>query len=302
MRPLRPKPTSRCPKQRPKGECSPCSVAMVLGWVLHIFTGPLNTVVKSCSWNVLLSLRTMVLDPVHLTIHHEQAIFRKKTRGSRWLRVLLNRLNKHGYSHTPDRWGHLHSGREETPVRQVTSELRDRTPVSDMTITGTERIIDGWDTESLWRNPHQTAQGQAARHWSPKRSRWLETEETDVERLGTIVCSTRRSPGKGMAEKLQPGQASHGVFLQASCGIRLHQRMQPSLHTPTVQLELGYVRLGKTVFPTMLVPTRRFTCCRRKRHCLARSRPYSTRKTNENSNVVRIPKATPVVTKGRRFP
>ena len=97
------------------------------------------------------------------------------------------------------------------------------------------------------------------------------------------------------------GKLRHGVFWQVSCGIHVHPRMQPGLHTPMVQLQLGHVRLGKTVFPTMLFTSRRFTCGRRKRYCLARSRPYSTRKTRENSNVLRMPTASPVVTKGGRF-
>ena len=104
MRHLRPKPTSRCPKERPNEKCSPRLVPVVPAWVLHFFTmraGPLGTVAKSCSRNVQRSLRTMAI----LAIYSEQATFRKKTCGSRWLRVLLNGFRKRSDAYSADHWG-----------------------------------------------------------------------------------------------------------------------------------------------------------------------------------------------------
>ena len=197
MRHLRPKPTSRCPKQRPNEKCSPRLVPVVPAWVLHFFTmraGPLGTVAKSCSRNVQRSLRTMAI----LAIYSEQAIFRKKTCGSRWLRVLLNGFRKRSDAYSADHW--VTSPQQSREHSCLSSDISATRPHSgqrhDDHCCGTHYRRVGPNKfmakpSPICARPDSPLSIFLARSWSPQRPWWPDAEKTDVERFGTSPCVVR---------------------------------------------------------------------------------------------------------------
>ncbi|MCP4195017.1 MAG: hypothetical protein GY768_30825, partial [Planctomycetaceae bacterium] len=90
---------------------------------------------------VLPNLRILSLDPVHLPITYETAYFRKKTDGSRDLRRLMAKFNKHPNSAAGAAWGVAYTGTQAVPQSAHEQNLREKSMNNTMPDTVARKVL-----------------------------------------------------------------------------------------------------------------------------------------------------------------
>ena len=96
------------------------------------------------------SLQFLSLDPVHLPINYEYAHFRKKTIGSRTLRVLMAKFTKVNPAFTVGKWGPPFCGVSAPHMTATEERLREQILTHKMSKSVATQVLRNIDGESPW--------------------------------------------------------------------------------------------------------------------------------------------------------
>jgi hypothetical protein len=94
---------------------------------------------------VLPNFQYLCLDPVHTAIVYETAHYRKKTHGSKFLRLILSKLNKVDYSVPIESWGPCYTGSDHLVETRAETTARDKVLDESMPMVTAQRIHDNLD-------------------------------------------------------------------------------------------------------------------------------------------------------------
>ena len=104
----------------------------------------------------------LCLGPVHLPIVYEECHYRKKTTGSRILRVIMSKFTKVNRQWPYDRWGPAFTGENTAPL--AANEERVRAKILDHSFPKAHAgiLIEGLDGDSPWGSAFEFIQALAA--------------------------------------------------------------------------------------------------------------------------------------------
>lgn len=203
------------------------------------------------------NLLVLALDPVHLAMTYEHTHFRKRTPGSRVLRILLMKFARSDPSLNMGSWGVVYEG-NEAAVHDTNGErhFRDMILHQSMQPSVAARVLNALDAARPWRRPLEVLQAFAAHaaHFSGELNRRTHQRGVSLGRLIWNACQPGRLQwlfnNLRLLHSLPPSQRSMMATGTTSCEAQHAEwnrlfRNQPEVFTPTVRLQLKVATLAK---------------------------------------------------------
>jgi hypothetical protein len=107
-------------------------------------------------------LITLSLDTVHLAMAYEFSTYRRRTPGSRFLRLIMSRFHARGVATRPGQWNTPFTGNESRPLTRVEEHLREQLRARSMSKSMAERIFNDFDASRPFESRAQFIESIAA--------------------------------------------------------------------------------------------------------------------------------------------
>lgn len=107
-------------------------------------------------------LITLSLDTVHLAMAYEFSTYRRRTPGSRFLRLIMSRFHARGAATRPGQWNTPFTGNESRPLTRVEEHLREQLRARSMSKSMAERIFNDFDASRPFESRAQFIESIAA--------------------------------------------------------------------------------------------------------------------------------------------
>ena len=111
---------------------------------------------------VFTNIKYLSLDPVHLPIVYEYAHFRKRSPGSRILRVIMAKFTKVAAGVSESHWGTPYCGTDAPPLRPNEQRMRTHVLEHTLPITQARAVLERMDGEAPWVTPFDFIEAVAA--------------------------------------------------------------------------------------------------------------------------------------------
>ena len=133
-----------------------------LGSVVHIGTDSPSEKLFTQLKVICPSMRSLLLDPIHLAIVYEYGFWNKKSPGSKQLRRILRKTISVDTRLDPGYWGAFYDGTNARPLKDIEMKYRDMITNSSMTSAESSSILDELDTEVPFKSRLEFIQSIAA--------------------------------------------------------------------------------------------------------------------------------------------
>ena len=101
-----------------------------------------TTLQTACS-----NLQSLCLDPVHLAITYEYAMWRKRSNGSRLLRSILRKFTRFDSECTVEAWGPMYTGAQARPLNQKENAARKKILDGSMSVCRARLVVNRIDSD-----------------------------------------------------------------------------------------------------------------------------------------------------------
>ena len=147
------------------------------------------------------SMRSLILDPIHLAIVYEYGFWNKKSPGSKQPRRILRKCISIDVDMGQDYWGAFYDGTNARPLGEEEMKYRDMISSSSMNLTECNSILDGLDVDVPFTDRLEFIQSLAAlcRRYPAEVSRKMATTNNgscQAEPLATKHCMQKSILGR----------------------------------------------------------------------------------------------------------
>ncbi|CAE7525164.1 unnamed protein product [Symbiodinium natans] len=118
--------------------------------VLHVASDSPSAEMFRVLQGVLPRLASIALDAMHIVMVYQQNMNNKKTQGSRWLAVLMDKFRKRDPVRSAASWGRLYTGDSLPPSRADVRSMRERLENPDMSAQEAYDHLKGVDPDQPW--------------------------------------------------------------------------------------------------------------------------------------------------------
>ena len=227
-----------------------------LGSVVHIGTDSPSEKLFTQLKVICPSMRSLLLDPIHLAIVYEYGFWNKKSPGSKQLRRILRKTISVDTRLDPGYWGAFYDGTNARPLKDIEMKYRDMITNSSMTSAESSSILDELDTEVPFKSRLEFIQSIAAlcQRYPAEVNKKIAGANKQISRILWSACAPDRLEwlmnNLRVRHAIQP---SYRWFLPSgtSSNEALHaeinawSRSTNAMHRSTLALKLMYFRYIK---------------------------------------------------------
>ncbi|CAE7582461.1 unnamed protein product [Symbiodinium sp. CCMP2592] len=118
--------------------------------VLHVASDAPSAEMFQTLKEVLPNLQSLSLDAMHIVMVYDQNMNNRRTAGSRWLAVIMNKFRKRHSSRTQASWGEFYSGGTLGSAPQDVRSMRDCLSEPDMSENAARELLERLDPDTPW--------------------------------------------------------------------------------------------------------------------------------------------------------